>query len=302
MCHSFHGTPGEFRELLRTPVDTVLSFLVRMTAGLLLAGLLSVLLVRCSPGFGVDERELDPGLSEATRASIRGPLDHHSILANYGTVLFKALHGDLGYSSSLNAPVTELIAQRAAVTARSVLGGLTLAWAIALPMAVISVSFRLGSVLFVPVVTLLMCVPVGLIAVYFFVAGLPAAAVVAAGVAPKVFTYVRQLLTEAEGRSHVFGAIARGLPAWRVFWMHRALPVAPEVLALLAVSVTIALGAAIPAEALCDVPGLGQLAWKASFARDTPALLAITWLLTAMAFTANTLSQSFSRSEKTWRE
>jgi len=79
-------------------------------------------------------------------------------------------------------------------------------------------------------------------------------------------------------------------------------PIAPEIFSLLGVSVTIGLGAAIPAEALCDSAGLGQLAWKAALARDTAPLLAATWLITAVAFTANTLGAAVANSGRTWRE
>jgi peptide/nickel transport system permease protein len=39
-------------------------------------------------------------------------------------------------------------------------------------------------------------------------------------------------------------------------------------------------GAAIPIEALCDVPGVGQLAWKAALARDLPLLCGLALVIT----------------------
>ena len=55
-------------------------------------------------------------------------------------------------------------------------------------------------------------------------------------------------------------------------------------------SVSIAFGAAIPIEALCDLPGIGQLAWMAATARDLPLLVAITFLVVAMTQVCNTAS------------
>ena len=49
------------------------------------------------------------------------------------------------------------------------------------------------------------------------------------------------------------------------------------------VTVSIAFGAAIPVEVVCDYPGLGQLAWKAALARDVPLLVNLT-LIIALVF------------------
>ena len=55
----------------------------------------------------------------------------------------------------------------------------------------------------------------------------------------------------------------------RVLCWH-VIPVsAAPLLALAGVSVSIALGAAIPVEALCGIPGIGQLAWQAALGRDS---------------------------------
>jgi peptide/nickel transport system permease protein len=61
-------------------------------------------------------------------------------------------------------------------------------------------------------------------------------------------------------------------------------------LALAGVSVSIAFGAAIPVEALCDLPGIGQLAWKAATARDLPLLVAITFVVIVMTQVCNAVS------------
>jgi peptide/nickel transport system permease protein len=66
--------------------------------------------------------------------------------------------------------------------------------------------------------------------------------------------------------------------------------VAPQLLALGGVSVSIAFGAAIPVEVLCDLPGIGQLAWKAATARDLPLLVAITFVVIVMTQVCNTVS------------
>jgi ABC-type dipeptide/oligopeptide/nickel transport system permease component len=48
-----------------------------------------------------------------------------------------------------------------------------------------------------------------------------------------------------------------------------------------------AVGAAIPIEALCGLAGVGQLAWQAALARDLPLLVNITILVTLVTLLAN---------------
>ena len=61
-------------------------------------------------------------------------------------------------------------------------------------------------------------------------------------------------------------------------------------LALAGVSVSVALGAAIPIEALSDQPGIGQLAWQAALARDLVLLVNLTLIVTLITVIANSLS------------
>ncbi|MFZ0396306.1 MAG: hypothetical protein WCF17_07435 [Terracidiphilus sp.] len=43
----------------------------------------------------------------------------------------------------------------------------------------------------------------------------------------------------------------------------------------------------IPLEALCDSPGIGQLAWQAALSRDLPLLVNLTMLFTLVTLGAN---------------
>jgi peptide/nickel transport system permease protein len=60
--------------------------------------------------------------------------------------------------------------------------------------------------------------------------------------------------------------------------------------ALAGVAVSLAFGASIPIEVLCDSPGIGQLAWKAALARDLPVLVTITVLVATLTVTVNSLA------------
>jgi peptide/nickel transport system permease protein len=66
------------------------------------------------------------------------------------------------------------------------------------------------------------------------------------------------------------------------------LPVAgPQMIALAGITVSIALGASIPVESLCGLPGIGQLAWQAALSRDLPLLVNLTLLVTLVTLLAN---------------
>jgi peptide/nickel transport system permease protein len=86
---------------------------------------------------------------------------------------------------------------------------------------------------------------------------------------------------------HVLTARAKGLGGFRLFVWH-ILPVsAPQLLALAGVSVSLAFAASIPVEVLCDLPGIGQLAWKAALGRDLELLVTLTLIVTLVTLVAN---------------
>jgi peptide/nickel transport system permease protein len=58
-------------------------------------------------------------------------------------------------------------------------------------------------------------------------------------------------------------------------------------IALAGITVSIALGASIPVESLCGLPGVGQLAWQAALSRDLPLLVNLTVLVTLVTLLAN---------------
>jgi peptide/nickel transport system permease protein len=73
----------------------------------------------------------------------------------------------------------------------------------------------------------------------------------------------------------------------RILFWHVVPSAGPQLLALAGVSVSFAIGAAIPVEALCGRAGIGQLAWQAAVARDLPLLMNITILVTLVTLLAN---------------
>jgi peptide/nickel transport system permease protein len=112
---------------------------------------------------------------------------------------------------------------------------------------------------------------------------------------PRLHRYIRSLLVRSYDQPYVLAARARGLGNGTIFWRH-ALPVAaPPLLALLGVSFAIAFGAAIPIEALCDSPGVGQLAWQAALSRDLPLITNVTLVICLVMLATNLLADLAGR-------
>jgi peptide/nickel transport system permease protein len=132
-----------------------------------------------------------------------------------------------------------------------------------------------------------LCLPAAVLALLSVLWNVPGAIVVGLIVFPRVYRYARNLLGKAYSLPHITTARAKGLSELRILLWH-VVPVAgPQLLAVAGVSVSIAVGAAIPVEALCGLAGVGQLAWQAALARDLPLLMNVTILVTLVTLSAN---------------
>jgi peptide/nickel transport system permease protein len=132
--------------------------------------------------------------------------------------------------------------------------------------------------------------PSALVALLFLFIGGPGPLAIAFVIAPKVYRYSRNLLAQTSAMPHVLAAKAKGLGRARILLWHVFPIAAPQILALAGVSVSIAFGASIPIEVICDFPGIGQLAWQAALARDLPLLVNLTMLVTVVTLVANSAS------------
>jgi peptide/nickel transport system permease protein len=265
----------------------------RMLAILALAGLLGVAAIWLSPGRDTDLRELDPRLTDRSRALLREQGGAGGgFLAFYWSFLRGAAAGDLGESRSLRRPVSELLRERLPVTLHSVAGGLIWGWCAGLALAILAAgsrSFTLPAAAF-GLAQLALCLPAALIGFLFILAGWGAAAAIAAVVAPRVFRFAFDLIRSSQELPHVLAAQAKGLGPARILCWHVLPASAPALLALLGLYVTTAFGAAVPIEVLTDSPGIGQLAWNAALSRDLPVLAALTLVVAAVTVTSNQLA------------
>jgi peptide/nickel transport system permease protein len=261
-----------------------------LVATALLGGFLSAMLVRFAPGFDADEAELDPHLNSASIEALRqAHADQHNLFRFYFGSLARALHGDLGTSASLAQPISRLLRDRLPPTVRLIGVALALSWAAVLALALSAGWARRFAydALATALSGALLCLPAAVLALLSVLWNVPGAIAVALIIFPTDYRYTRNLIAKAYSLPHVLAARARGLGEGRILFCH-VLPVAgPQLLAVAGVSISLALGAAIPVEALLGIAGVGQLAWQAALARDLPLLTQITVLVTLVTLLAN---------------
>jgi peptide/nickel transport system permease protein len=259
----------------------------------IVGALLSATLVRFAPGYGAQERELDPRWSAQSVEALRQKQTLHEGLPLFYIHYVSALvHGDLGESDSLKRPVRELLRQRLPVTSNSVVRGLGVAWLAAALLASLGLGSRgwLYEASGTALCSLLLSLPSAVVAMLAVHLRTPVFCAISVVVFPRLHRYIRSLLVRSYDQPHVLAARSRGLGSGAILWRH-VLPVAaPPLLALLGVSFAIAFGAAIPIEALCDSPGLGQLAWHAALSRDLPLIVNVTFVVSLVMLAANSLA------------
>ena len=277
---------------------SVSSGIGRLLAIMLLASLFGATLMRVAPGFGADEQQLNSGLSAQSIQAIRqARLANADIPRYYAGYIASLLRGDLGVSQSLNQPVRDLLRQRLPVTLRSILIALVLAWLLGLALAVIAqlANSMLFTLLSDGLSGAFISTPAAVLALVFVLLRLPPELAAGLLVFPKIYRYCHNLLHQSYDLPHVLTARAKGAGSWRVLAWHVAPTALPQMLALVGVSISILIGVLLPIEVICDVPGIGQLAWQAAESRDLPLLVNLTLVVAFLTACATMLSDAARR-------
>jgi peptide/nickel transport system permease protein len=269
---------------------TILRRLLLAGMTVLFGGLISATLVRYAPGFGTDERQLDARLSSESLAAIRNEsLKERRVIPYYCNYFRRAAHRDFGVSRSLNRSVRDVLAERLGVTCRLASKAVFVAWTIAVFVVFSTWLSHLRVLTLTALVcsSTLLCLPAGALALLSVILDAPGWLALALILFPKIHRYLSSL-TAATGRMpHVLAARARGISEIQILVLHIVPVIRREVLALAGVSVGLAISAAIPVEALCGIPGIGQLAWHSALARDLPLLINLSILIVAGVTLAN---------------
>ena len=282
------------------PISTRMAYLGslgRIVLVVLVGGLMAHALMVVAPGYSADERELDPGLTAGTREAMLKEKSLDSlIISSYSHFLSGLIHGDFGSSRSLGRPVRELLSDRLPATLSTIGKAVLLGWLLGLSLALVCCFNRGSPIETAGVITsnLLLCLPAAVLALLLLVwvdsRATAAVWVVALALTPRIFRYSYNLLRQSYDSPHILLAKAKGLGPIRILFRHVLPPAAGQLIALAGVSVSLALSAAIPAEVVLDVPGIGQLAWQAAISRDLPLLVSLTFIVALAGTTANAMS------------
>jgi peptide/nickel transport system permease protein len=258
------------------------SSLIALVCVVLAGGFLAAALVRYSPGFESIPEDLLHISPSALQTLHEERARENSLPRFYAHYLQAAIHGDLGVSESLRIPVSDLIRDRAPVTARLILFGTAGGWLLGGLLAWLSVWTRrpaLEAVAF-SLSGLLLAIPPAVLALAFFFYEAPLSLALSLALLPRVFGTMRALLDDCYASPALLAARARGAGPFVIATRYVLRAAAPQLMALLGVALVLAFGSAIPIEALCGVPGLGALALQAAIARDMPLLCGLALLIT----------------------
>jgi len=274
------------------PTQALAALLRRFTllaAMTLVASLIAAWLVGVSPGSQVDAVAMDSRMSDASIQTLRAERDPQAWLR-------RLLSGDLGESSAYGRPVAELILERVHGTAALVAAGLAGGWGAAL--AVLLASLAVRSAKFDAALAVLtgttLSQPAAMLALLCLYLDWPGAVAIATLLFPQIYAYLRNVVDRIFDEPHVLAAFSRGVRRRTVIWRHVLLRAMPTALSLLGVSASIAIGAAVPVEVICDLPGVGQLICEAALSRDLPLIVALTAVVAFVTISANFLADAAS--------
>jgi ABC-type dipeptide/oligopeptide/nickel transport system permease component len=272
---------------------TVFRRVAIMLAVVLVGGMISASLVRFSPGFGVDERELDSRLTAESIGAIK--LSHASeknVIAFYTKFVYDMFCGKFGTSRTFDRPIAELMRERLGNSLHSMSYALSITWLVVLLTCASLTIIRnwIADLISSILAGALLAVPAAMIAFWSAATGHGPSLALIFVLAPTLFRYVRNILERSFRKPHVLAARAKGINNVRLLVWHLLPTACPQILGLVGVSVSMAFGALIPIEYLCDSPGIGQLALLAALGRDLPLLIDLTLAVTIGTLFANLAS------------
>jgi peptide/nickel transport system permease protein len=256
-----------------------------------------------------------------TVAAIRHNLGlDRPILSQYGSFLWRILHGNLGYSYTNSQPVTALIGQGLPVTVSLVIGGAIIWLVVGVSTGVLAATrprsfvdrtttgfalffysmptFLLGEVLLLVLFFRLHLIGIdwfpgsGFVpfsqnplewARYLILPWITIALVTAA-------TYVRLTrgsMLDVMGEDYIRTARAKGLRERRVIYRHGLRAAMTPLVTQFGIDVGGLLGGALVTENVFGLPGLGQLTTSSLATQDLPTIIGLVLLASAFVVVAN---------------
>ncbi len=264
----------------------VAQWLSRTIVILLLVIIGTTALVRYAPGYLTDEREMEAPYAQEARAELSVEAAQSRSIGHMVTAEIASwAHGSGGISRQYGVPVSQLILPRLAVSGALLLRSLLLAWTLAIFGSLVASAGRKPSLVWRAPATLLLAIPTAALATLCLISdhGGPVL-VMGLLLAARDFKFLERALRKSWLEPHLLHARAQGIPAARLLRFHVLPDIAPQLAALVPLSLVTALSALVPVEVIFNVQGLGALAWNAAMNRDLPVLLAATMVM-ALAVT-----------------
>lgn len=281
---------------------------------------LSYFILSLTPGDPV-EMLISPSMTQADMEIKRRALGlDEPIHIRYVKWLNELAHGNLGYSFSSGAPVTQRIGERIVPTLTLTLSALVLAYLIAIPIGVITAARRYTGVDYVATFFAFLGISLptfflGLAGIYIFALRLrwlptggtmtlgtdggfvdellhlilPATVLAGAG-AGALTRYVRSSMLEVLGQDYVRTARAKGLVEMVVLSRHALRNALIPVITLAGLQIPALLAGAVITEQVFEWPGMGRLTIEAINQRDYPVLMGITLITAVLVAIGNLLA------------
>src|SRR6202045_616302 len=252
------------------------------------------------PAAGIAGAQASPADVERIRQSLG--LDR-PVLVQFGTWVWRILHGDLGTSIFTNLPVASLIAQRIEPTLSLMVLTLVLTILIAVPLGVMA-AWKAGSFVdraimaFAVLAFSLPVFVVGYLLAYVFalelewlpVQGytpfaegfwpwlqnliLPAVALGGVYIA-LIARITRASMLEVLQQDYIRTARAKGLGMRNILFVHALKNAAVPIVTVIGIGIALLIGGAVVTERVFAIPGLGRLTVDAILRRDYPVIQGI---------------------------
>jgi peptide/nickel transport system permease protein len=230
------------------------------------------------------------------------------IPVQYVSYLVRVVHGDLGYSYSLNQSVASLIGERLPKTLLLTVVSTVVAVLIALPVGLLQAVRRNRAVdhALTGLAMVLYAMPLFFLALVLIIvfaltlrwlppeapqgdtvaailsqpAGLVLPVATLALVSVAAFSrYARSAALDSLAEDYIRTARAKGARTWHVLARHVTPNAVLTVVTLLGLYVPYVFSGALVVEAIFNYPGMGLLFWNAAQTRDYPTLLGVTLII-----------------------
>jgi peptide/nickel transport system permease protein len=281
---------------------------------------LSYLIMSLTPGDPV-QMLINPSMSQADVEIKRRALGlDQPVYVRYARWLNELVRGNLGYSFSSGAPVSQRIAERVGPTLTLTLTALGVSYLLAIPVGVLAATRRYTWIDYLATLFAFLGISLptfflGLAGIYVFglklrwlptggtmtLGGeggildtllhliLPATVLAVAG-AGQVTRYVRSSMLEVLGQEYVRTARAKGLAELVVLRRHALRNALIPILTLAGLQIPVLLAGAVITEQIFEWPGMGRLTIEAINQRDYPVLMGITLISAGLVAAGNLLA------------